>query len=240
MTITTCDAQGKPVAAEVGLDIMPADRGDASRRPDPGRGRWRDSSAAAIARRNSKRPPASSSIIGPPIESSARPSPKKMRRPFVADRLATGSPGCQAVAGRRERSFWRRSEPRRRLCVAPAMPRKPVRPRRNQSPTTILLARPETAPAAAASADPFGDDRRLRPTRRRQSASGPIGGPNASVGLTKPRPTWSGYWNPAITTGPDGPREISLTLPEDAMDLTLVANAITPETLAGQASQNSC
>ena len=53
-----------------------------------------------------------------------------------------------------------------------------------------------------------------------------------------PRPTWSGYWNPAITTGPDGRATISLTLPDDATNLTLVAKAITPDTRAGQVSQN--
>ena len=52
VTVTTCDAQGKPVAAEVSLAMLPADR-RTTPRPWP-TNRWPVSSAAAVARRNSE------------------------------------------------------------------------------------------------------------------------------------------------------------------------------------------
>ena len=110
-------------------------------------------------------------------------------------------------------------------------------------PAAILpatLGRADDRPHQPIGDDPFADEAASRQPSR--AASPPTAEPAVRSPSRRsrefPRPTWSGYWNPAITTGPDGRATISLTLPDDAAELTLVAKAITPETLAGQVSQN--
>ena len=46
---------------------------------------------------------------------------------------------------------------------------------------------------------------------------------------------WPGYWNPSVATGPDGRATVQLTMPDDTANVSIVAKAITADTLAGQA-----
>ncbi|MGQ9575090.1 MAG: tetratricopeptide repeat protein [Thermoguttaceae bacterium] len=49
-------------------------------------------------------------------------------------------------------------------------------------------------------------------------------------------PQDTGYWNPAILTGPDGKAVLKLTLPERSTSWSLVAKGITQQTLAGEST----
>jgi hypothetical protein len=46
----------------------------------------------------------------------------------------------------------------------------------------------------------------------------------------------TGYWNPAVTTGPDGKAAVTITVPERSTAWKLLAKGITTETLAGEAA----
>ena len=94
---------------------------------------------------------------------------------------------------------------------------------RSHPPTILLAARKRPRRKAHALA-----------ARQRQNRRGESGSPVSHA----PRAEWPGYWNPALATGADGRAVISLTLPDDAEDLTLVAKAITPDTLTGQATRS--
>ena len=222
VTVTTCDAQGKPVAAEVSLAILPTDRGT-------------DGALSGISL------PSFFRTRGRTAQFQAASSIQFHYRPAI-HALATAEPE-EDVAAVPAHLAAQQGVP---------MPKPDARkPARTPAAAEDPFGGSPTAPAPSASVpsvpsdDPFGGEepaQQVSPGRPVQKAAATRQRPNRrsereSTVSRIPHPTWSGYWNPSITTGPDGRATIALTLPEDALNLTLVAKAITPETLAGQASQ---
>ncbi len=222
MTVTTCDAQGKPVAAEVSLAVLPADREDAEAVAD------RSLTTCFRSRDRAAQFETASSILfhyQPANRAIAVAGPEE-DAPSVPRHIAPqqGIPVAKPAAKRRQAG-------------------KPdLRQAGDDNPfgddSTVPVASVPSVPSAA---NPFGDESAEPPAsavpapRQRKVRAAPE--PEATVSQL-PRPTWSGYWNPAIATGPDGRATISVTLPDDATNLTLAAQAITPDTRAGQVSQN--
>ncbi|MGO9111411.1 MAG: MG2 domain-containing protein [Thermoguttaceae bacterium] len=210
VTVTTCDAQGKPVAAEVSLDIMPLERGFGGPLANESLATFfRDHDAPARFQTASSiqfhYQPANRVIgaLEPEEDAPAVPAHIASQQGIpVAKPAAADNPPADFAA--------------------------------------LKTLNETTASGKPAEDDPFGSDEPVAPARN----AGPAAlhrknqrFEHESTVWRIPRPTWSGYWNPAITTGPDGRATISLTLPDDAKSLTVVAKAITSDKLSGQASQ---
>ena len=217
VTVTTCDAQGKPVSAEVSLALLPAERADR----DFPVGQW-------LPHTRARRPVPDG--LQYPVPLSARESRDWHGR---TRRGCAGRAGAYCPAGRNSgRHSSAVDDPFADSRVADPFGDSPA-----AIPAAICTAPTASVPSAHRPI-PLAMIRRSRGTgaaspRRLNLRSEPDSAVSRFL-----RPTWSGYWNPAITTGPDGRATISLTLPDDAADLTLVAKAITPDTLTGQLSQN--
>jgi hypothetical protein len=201
VTITTSDAQGKPLPAEVGLDILPADRdtgdlGSPATMPrfSLGRGHSADFRTASSIRFHYL--PVHRIIAMEVLEADSRKIP--------AEILAQA--GVNAAPARRAPVPTANDDP-----FGPEVPAVTTR-----TPSASIEVRPARA---VDEADPFGrvparpvDElapavRRVSPRRFETSAV-----------TRSPQPSWPGYWNPAIMTGPDGRATITITPPDDATE----------------------
>ena len=61
---------------------------------------------------------------------------------------------------------------------------------------------------------------------------------SGAILLSAMLPQETGYWNPAVTTGPDGTATLTLTVPERSTAWKFLAQGLTTETLAGEASDD--
>ena len=66
-----------------------------------------------------------------------------------------------------------------------------------------------------------------------RSADERAGDPGIAA-VRSPWPAETGYWNPAVVTGPDGKATVKIVLPDRATDWTLTAKGLTRETLVGE------
>ena len=214
VTVTTCDAQGKPVSAEVSLAILPDDRaidelgGQSLTTFFRSRDRAPQFQTASSIQFHYQ--PANRVIGTAEPEEDAPAVP-----PHIAPQR--GIPVAEPAASPC-RSVWRRHPA--------AIPSAPARRADDRS-----LILPSAAIPLATTEQPAASAAPAAQTANQRSES-------ESTVSRIPRPMWSGYWNPAITTGPDGRATVSLTLPDDAANLTLVAKAITRETLHRPGTQH--
>ncbi len=170
MTVTTCDAQGKPVSAEVSLAIC-------RRSGRIANFRWA-SGCRFTQRRCAPQFQTASSIQfhyqpANRVIGTAEPDEDA---PAIPSHI---SPQVGIPAGRPVPAD---ADP---FGDSPAAPAASARP-------------DESMP----SADPFGDDSE-QPAAAARNRLNVRSERDSAVSQTF-RPTWPGYWNPAITTGPDG------------------------------------
>ncbi|MGA2253929.1 MAG: tetratricopeptide repeat protein, partial [Thermoguttaceae bacterium] len=228
VTVTTCDAQGKPVSGEVGLAVLAADRGN------DGVLAGKSLATFFLSHDRTTQFQTASSIqfhYQPANRAIGTAEPDE-DVPAAPAHIASqqGVPVAEPAAADNPSADFAALE----ALIVKTVSGKPAKANPFGDDET------PTAPAAeAAFLDPFGGESApaqdvAAAARQRQKRRSE---PESTVSRI-PRPTWSGYWNPSITTGLDGRATISLTLPDDAENLTLAAQAITPQTLAGQVSQN--
>ena len=216
MTITTCDAQGKPVAAEVSLAVLPSDRGtEAALAGRPMATFFHRHGRAAEFRTASSiqfhYQPANRAIGSGEPEEDSPPLPAHI----------AGQQGIEVVKPAANGDSQADFEPLRELIenTVKEKPAEEENPFGNGPSTPADGTQPATHEWVP-----------------RYPVPGTLRQPDQEARVSRiAPPTWPGYWNPAVATGPDGRATISLTLPEDAAKLTLVAKAITPDTVVGQA-----
>ena len=254
VTVTTCDAGGKPVAAEVGLSVLSSDRMLGAQAPHGarpsfalGRGHdaeFRTASSIQFHYRPIQRvlavevPDADAATIPPGISPqvgvNVRPRP-------AAKAVAGDDPFGDAPSENADDEADRKAD----FSALKAEIEKTVKSQSNDDPFGAD-ARPAARKTSDASkpaesggaADPFGPE----PGDTAENPA-PKVSPRVKRRLDTPAvthfamPAWPGYWNPSIATGPDGRATVTIAPPNDAAELTLAARAIAAGNLAGETAQ---
>jgi hypothetical protein len=226
VTITTCDAQGKPLAAEVSLALVSADGEDTIASSDRSLARFFGNhghpaqflSAASI--QFHYRP--ANRVIGvvePEEEPPVLPAHVAAQQGIVANKSAEADD--------------------------PSADFKELQKliRENGHGEQVSTAAADTEAASMTGGNPFGDDQASLRQAASEAAPARSASPRRHLDRQSERNSavshvtdagWPGYWNPAIATGSDGRATISISMPEDLVELTLVAKALTPGTLTGE------
>ncbi len=230
VTVTTCDAQGKPLAAEVSLAALPSDRTDGNAGPHGvlprfvlGRGHGAEFETASSITFHYR--PFHRIIAADAPDADAPTTPS-----HVTPRLGAGAAPPAA-------------RPAPRAAAKPAATDNPFGDNTDDSfdapPVTANASSAPKAAKPAATIDPFAAE----PEQAAEASA-----VNVQSSATHRRPgstdvacfaqrSWPGYWNPSITTGPDGRATVSFTPPDDGGELDLAARAVAADNLTGEALQ---
>ena len=231
VSVTTCDAQGKPVAAEVSLAVLPSDRipAEAAQRETlprffMGRGHTAEFETASSIQFH-YRP--LHRVIAPDLSDADASAASTRVRPAIL--ASVGANGAKP----------------QHKQVLRAASKAPAADAAGDDPFGDAPAAPQAAkgdvmkkPVKSDDADPFAEVE--SPAAKAPASAQSKAGPHLSdavdaTGLS--RPSWPCYWNPSVATGPDGRATISFTPPDDAANLTLAARAIAADNLTGQVAQ---
>jgi uncharacterized protein YfaS (alpha-2-macroglobulin family)/tetratricopeptide (TPR) repeat protein len=258
VTVTTCDALGKPLSAEVGLSVLPFDRTSDESGPHGalprfslGRGHdteFRTASSIQFHYRPFHRivaaepaevdastiPRGISPQVGidvRPAQPAAKPAPKPAAKLTVGDD-SFGEPGPDNEADRKADFAALKAEIER--TVKPGTSDDPF----GTEAAPMARRAPTVTKSSQSAADSFAQDRDDAAEKPAPNVPLTAKGPRVSADVANVvPPTWPGYWNPSVVTGPDGRATVTVTPPLEASELTLAARAIAAGNLAGQCAE---